>query len=95
MNKQSIQFCGNNRSKPLRNSFANELRKKGAQLFSFSQGFFHCLGDAGRGVSGGKTVSCDQVANRQKCFCQYCTEETGAEFPDALLAGVKTRVFCL
>lgn len=64
----------------------------------FLKVFFLCLGDAGRGVSGGKTVSCDQVAFGKNVFVNIVlrsTEGTGADFPDALLAGVKTREFCL
>ena len=41
----------------------------------FLKVFFHCLGDAGRGVSGGKTVSCDQVAFGKNVFVNIALRE--------------------
>ena len=39
--------------------------KKAPNCFHFLTVYFHSLGEAGRGVSGGKTVSCDQLGK----FC--------------------------
>ena len=49
--------------------------KKALPFLKVTYFFFHCLGDAGRGVSGGKTVSCDQVAFGKNVFVNIALRE--------------------